>query len=82
MSYFTRLRNLELSLLHVRHLSDVSILDALMSFAYVRRHASFPLAFHTAVSSSAVRVRYAECVLRVGIKPTFYYYLSKRTWSK
>ena len=34
----------------------------------------------TAVSSRAVRVGYAECVLRVGIKPTFYYYLSKRTW--
>ena len=44
------------------------------------RHASFPLAFHSGVSSSAVRVGYAECVLRVGISLTFYYWLSKRTW--
>ena len=30
-----------------------------MSFAYVRRYASFPLASHIIVSNSAVRVRYA-----------------------
>lgn len=42
------------------------------------RHASFPLAFHLAVSSHAVRVGYAEGVLRVGLEPTFYCLL-KRT---
>ena len=31
MSNFTRLKNIQLSLLHVRHLSDVSILDTLTS---------------------------------------------------
>ena len=51
--------NIQLSLIHVNPLSDVSILDALMSFAYVRRHAPFPPASHVAVSSNAVGVRYA-----------------------
>ena len=59
MSPITRLTNIQLSLIHVNPLSDVPILDTLMSFAYVRRHASFPLASHVAVSSNAVRVRYA-----------------------
>ena len=81
MSYFTRLKNIELSLLHIRHLSDVPILDALTSFAYVRRYAPFLSPFHLAVSSNAVEVRYAVVRFnRVGIKPTFYYYLLKRTW--
>ena len=74
----TRLTNIELSLLHVRHLSDVPVL-ALLRGRLSRRHAPFPFAFHTAVSSTAVKVRYADCVYRVGIKPTVYYYLSKRT---
>ena len=60
MSTLTRLTDIQLSLLHVHLLSDVSLLDTLMSFAYVRRHAPFPLAFHLAVSSNAVRVRYAD----------------------
>ena len=61
MSTITRKpTDIQLSFLHVNPLSDVSLLDALMSFAYVRRHAPFPLAFHLAVSSNAVRVRYAD----------------------
>ena len=51
MAPLTRLRDIQLSFLHINPLSDVSILDALMSFAYVRRYASFPLASHFAVSS-------------------------------
>ena len=51
--------SIQLSFIHVDPLSEVSILDALMSFAYVRRHVSFPLASHVVVSSNAVRVRYA-----------------------
>ena len=59
MLLITRLANIQLSLLRVNPLSDVSILDALMSFAYVRRHAPFPPTSHVAVSSNAVGVRYA-----------------------
>ena len=60
--------------------SDVPILDTLMSFAYVRRHASFPLASHLAVSSNAVRVGYAVVRFnRVRIELTFYHYSLKRT---
>ena len=58
MSPITRLTNIQLSFLPVNPLSDVPILDALMSFAYVRRHAPFPPAPHVAVSSNAVGVRY------------------------
>ena len=58
MAPLTRLRDIQLSFLHINPLSDVSILDALMSFASVRRYASFPLASHFAVSSEAVGVRY------------------------
>ena len=43
MSYFTRLKNIQLSLLHVRHLSDVPILDTPMSFAYASGIRHFPL---------------------------------------
>ena len=60
MSIITRLTNIQLSLLPVNPLSDVPILDALMSFAYVRRHAPFPPACHVSVSSNAVGVRYAD----------------------
>ena len=60
MSNITRLTDIQLSFRHVSPLSDVSFLDTLMSFAYVRRHASFPLASHLAVSSNAVRVGYAD----------------------
>ena len=59
MSPLTRLRDIQLSFLHIHPLSDVSILDTLMSFTYVRRYAPFPLASHIAVSSNAVGVRYA-----------------------
>lgn len=59
MSPITRLMDIQLSFLHVNLLSDVPILDALMSFAYVRRHAPFPPASHVAVSNNAVGVRYA-----------------------
>ena len=59
MSPLTRLRDIQLSFLHINPLSDVSILDTLMSFAYVRRYAPFLLASHVAVSSNSVRVRYA-----------------------
>ena len=59
MSTITRLTDIQLSFLHVNPLSDVPILDALMSFAYVRRHAPFPPASHVAVSNNAVGVRYA-----------------------
>ena len=80
MSPLTRLTNIQLSLIHVHPLSDVPILDALMSFACVRRHASFPLASHLAVSSNAVRVRYAVVRFnRVRIELTFYHYSLKRT---
>ena len=58
MFNLTRLTDIQLSFILVNHLSDVSLLDTLMSFAYVRRYASFPLAFHIIVSSNAVRVRY------------------------
>ena len=71
MSCLMRLTNIKLSLLRVRHLSDVPVL-ALLRVRLSRRHAPFLLAFHIAVSSNAVRMRYAECVLRVGIEPTFY----------
>ena len=51
-----------------------------MSFAYVRRHASFPLASHLAVSSNAVRVGYTVVRFnRVRIELTFYHYSLKRT---
>ena len=60
MSLLTRLTDIQLSFLRVRPLSDVSLLDALMSFAYVHRHAPFPPAPHVAVSSNAVGVRYAD----------------------
>ena len=80
MSPLTRLTNIQLSLIHVNPLSDVPILDTLMSFAYVRRHASFPLASHLAVSSNAVRVGYAVVRFnRVRIELTFYHYSLKRT---
>ena len=80
MSPLTRLTNIQLSLIHVHPLSDVPILDALMSFACVRRHASFSLASHLAVSSNAVRVRYAVVRFnRVRIELTFYHYSLKRT---
>ena len=80
MSPLTRLTNIQLSLIHVHPLSDVPILDALMSFACIRRHASFPLASHLAVSSNAVRVRYAVVRFnRVRIELTFYHYSLKRT---
>ena len=59
MSIITRLTNIQLSLLPVNPLSDVPILDALLSFASVRRHAPFPPASHVVVSSNAVGVRYA-----------------------
>ena len=59
MSPITRLTNIQLSLLPVNPLSDVPILDTLMSFASVRRHAPFPPAFHVVVSNNAVGVRYA-----------------------
>ena len=51
--------HIQLSFLPVNPLSDVPLLDALMSFASVRRHASFPPASHVAVSNNAVGVRYA-----------------------
>ena len=80
MSPLTRLTDIQLSLIHVNPLSDVPILDTLMSFAYVRRHASFPLASHLAVSSNAVRVGYAVVRFnRVRIELTFYHYSLKRT---
>ena len=80
MSPLTRLTNIQLSLIPVNPLSDVPILDTLMSFAYVRRHASFLLASHLAVSSNAVRVRYAVVRFnRVRIELTFYHYSLKRT---
>ena len=81
MSPLTRkLTNIQLSLIHVNPLSDVPILDTLMSFAYVRRHASFPLASHLAVSSNAVRVGYTVVRFnRVRIELTFYHYSLKRT---
>ena len=59
MSPITRLTNIQLSLLPVNPLLDVPILDTLMSFAYVRRHAPFLFAFHLAVSSNAVKIKYA-----------------------
>ena len=72
--------DIQLSLIHVNPLSDVPILDTLMSFAYVRRHASFPLASHLVVSSNAVRVGYAVVRFnRVRIELTFYHYSLKRT---
>ena len=72
--------DIQLSLIHVNPLSDVPILDTLMSFAYVRRHAPFPLASHLAVSSNAVRVGYAVVRFnRVRIELTFYHYSLKRT---
>lgn len=55
--------------LHVRHLSDVPILDALARSS-LPQACVFSLALHSVVSSSTVRVGYTECVLRVGIKPT------------
>ncbi len=58
MFKLTRLTDIQLSFIHVNRLSDVSILDTLMSFAYVRRYAPFPLASHVIVSHNAVRVRY------------------------
>ena len=80
MSTITRLTDIQLSFLRVNPLSDVSLLDALTSFAYVRRYAPFLSAFHLAVSSNAVEVRYAVVRFnRVGIKPTFRYCLLKRT---
>ena len=51
--------NIQLSLIRVNPLSDVPLLDALMRFAYVRRHAPFPPASDVAVSNNAVGVRYA-----------------------
>ena len=78
--HFTRLRDIQLSFLRVNPLSDVSLLDTLTSFASVRRYAPFLSAFHLAVSSNAVEVRYAVVRFnRVGIKPTFCYCLLKRT---
>ena len=73
MSPLTRLTNIQLSLIHV---NDVPILDTLMSFAYVRRHASFPLASHLAVSSNAVKsvVRFNRVRIEL-----FYHYSLKRT---
>ena len=80
MSPITRLTNIQLSLIRVNLLSDVSILDALMSFAYVHRHAPFPLASYLAVSSNTVRVGYAVVRFnRVRIELTFYHYSLKRT---
>ena len=58
MSMLTGLADIQLLFIHVNHLSDVSILNTLVSFAYVRRYAPFPLASHLAVFSNAVRVRY------------------------
>ena len=43
MSYFTRLTNIQLSLLHVRHLSDVPVLDALTSSPMSAGMRHFPL---------------------------------------
>ena len=54
MSLLTRLRDIQLSFLLVNPLSDVSLLDTLTSFAYVRRYAPFLLASHLAVSSNTV----------------------------
>ena len=81
MSTITRKpTDIQLSFLRVHPLSDVSLLDALTSFAYVRRYAPFLSAFHLAVSSNAVEVRYTIVRFnRVGIKPTFCYCLLKRT---
>ena len=59
MSSLTRLRDIQLSFLLVNPLSDVSLLDTLTSFAYVRRHAPFSPASHVAVSNNAIGVRYA-----------------------
>ena len=58
MFIFTGLTDIQLSFILVNRLSDVSILDTLVSFAYVRRYAPFSLASHIIVSSNAVRVRY------------------------
>lgn len=58
MFNLTRLTDIQLSFILVNHLSDVSLLDTLMSFAYVRRYAPFPLASHIIVSNNAVKVRY------------------------
>ena len=80
MSSLTRLADIQLSFLRVNPLSDVSLLDTLTSFAYVRRYAPFLPAFHLTVSSNAVGIRYAAVRFnRVGIKPTFCYCLLKRT---
>ena len=80
MSNLTRLTDIQLSFLHVNPLSDVSFLDALTSFACVRRYAPFPPASHVSVSRNAVGVRYAVVRFnRVGIKLTFCYCLLKRT---
>ena len=59
MSSLTRLRDIQLSFLLVNPLSDVSLLDTLTSFAYVRGPAPFPPASHVAVSNNAIGVRYA-----------------------
>ena len=78
MSSLTRLTDIQLSFILVNPLSDVSFLDTLLSFAYVRRYASFPLALHLAVSSNAVRVRYAMLGSPSNML-TFYHYSLKRT---
>ena len=61
MSLFTRLTNVELSLIHVRQLSDVPV-SALLWGGFCLRHAPFLLTSYLSVSSKAVRVRYAVCV--------------------
>ena len=55
MFNLTRLTDIQLSFILVNHLSDVSLLDTLMSFAYARRYAPFPLASHIIVSNNAVK---------------------------
>ena len=57
----TRLANIQLSLTHINHLSDVPIL-ALSGVCFCLRHAPFPFDFHLAVSNNAVKVGYAEYV--------------------
>ena len=53
-SLYEEPKDIQLSFFRVNPLSDISLLDTFTSFAYVRRYAPSPLAFHITVSSNAI----------------------------
>ena len=80
MFHITRLTDIQLSFIHVNFLSDVSLLGTLVEFCLSRRYASFLPAFHDVCFQNHSWNKICGVgFTKVGIKPTFYYRLLKRT---